>query len=75
MNPAIALSNQQHTRPSSVIRQQLTEFLATLPNDLHGPPPDDFAALLEWESWQRHVRELNTELFAAIACEAEDSSR
>lgn len=70
MNPAITPSKRPHVRPSSVIRQQLTEFLATLPTGLHAPPPDDFAALLEWESWQRHVEELRQELNDAISGES-----
>lgn len=57
-------------RPSSEIARQLDAFKATLPPDMGEPPPDDFAALLQWKSWQNHLEELNAELKAALEREA-----
>ena len=57
-------------RPSTEIARQLAEFKATLPPDISEPPSDDFAARLQWKSWQIHLDELDTELAAAKAREA-----
>lgn len=56
-------------RPSAEIARQLAEFKATLPEDMSEPLSDDFAARLQWESWQIHLEELNTELAMAKARE------
>lgn len=53
-------------RPSSLIERQIAEFKATLPPGLTGPPPDDFAAQLEWNCWQNHLQELDTEWEASV---------
>lgn len=60
-------------RPSSEVERQIAEFKATLPEGITGPPPGDFAAQLQWDAWQGHLVELQTELDAAIAHELEDS--
>lgn len=52
-------------RPSSEIEAQLEAFLATLPAGVTAPPADDFAAGLQWSSWQNHRQELERELEAA----------
>jgi hypothetical protein len=52
-------------RPSSEIEAQLEAFLATLPEGVTAPPADDFAAGLQWHSWENHRRELELELEAA----------
>jgi hypothetical protein len=52
-------------RPSSEIESQLEAFLATLPAGITAPPADDFAASLQWNSWQNHQKELELELEAA----------
>lgn len=57
-------------RPSSEIARQLAEFKATLPQGMTEPPPYDFAAKLQWESWQTHLKELSAELATAQAREA-----
>jgi hypothetical protein len=55
-------------RPASVIAADIAAFEATLPKD-YTPPPDDFAAQLQWDSWQTHLANLKQEL--ALALEAE----
>ena len=67
-NPAVRPMHQ-HIRPSHVGQQQLDAFLASLPTNLLSPPPDDFAAQLEWQSWQTHIRELREELAASLQSE------
>ena len=52
-------------RPSSEIEAQLEAFLATLPTGVAAPPAGDFAASLQWTSWQNHHKELEVELEAA----------
>ena len=56
-------------RPSSVIEAQLSAFLETLPKGMTAPPPGDFAAQLQWDSWQSHKQELEAELDEAIEAE------
>jgi hypothetical protein len=53
-------------RPSSEIEAQLEAFLATLPANVTEPPADDFAATLQWTSWQKQRQELELELKAAL---------
>ncbi len=48
-------------RPSSEIERQFAEFKSTLPEGITGPPPGDFAAQLQWDSWQNHLYELVSE--------------
>jgi hypothetical protein len=55
--------------PSEIARQ-LDAFKATLPPDMDEPPPSDFAAKLQWKSWQSHIEELMAELKAALEREA-----
>lgn len=69
MNNPPELTMQRQTRPSHLVQQQLDAFLASLPTNLSAPPPNDFAAALEWESWQQHIRELQSELVASQAAE------
>lgn len=57
-------------RPTSEIARQLAELKATMPQAMSEPPSDDFAASLQWKSWQIHLDELNTELVTAKAREA-----
>lgn len=52
------------TRPASVIAEQLAEFEASLPKDFQ-VPIGDFAAALQWSSWQNHLSELRQELIEA----------
>ena len=40
-------------------------FQASLPPDIAAPPPQDFAAQLQWDEWQNHRRELEAELECA----------
>jgi hypothetical protein len=61
-------------RPSPVIEAQIADFLATLPQNLAEPPPDDFAARIQLESWKNHLRELKTELDQAIDSEIANSN-
>lgn len=60
-------------RPSSEIERQIADFKATLPEGITGPPPDDFAAQLQWDSWQKHLTELDKELDKSIGQELEGS--
>ena len=60
-------------RPSSEIELQLAEFESSLPKGVTGPPPNDFAAKLQWDAWQHHRHELQTELDLAIDQELERS--
>jgi hypothetical protein len=53
-------------RPSSVVERQIADFKSTLPEGIAGPPPDDFAAQLQWDSWQHYLKELDTELDSSI---------
>lgn len=57
-------------RPSHVIEAQLADFLATLPSGIQEPPSDDFAAKLQWDSWQNHRKELEAELDQALEAES-----
>lgn len=52
-------------RPSSEIEAQLEAFQATLPAGVTAPPAGDFAAGLQWSSWQNHRQGLERELEAA----------
>lgn len=52
-------------RPSSEIEAQLEAFLASLPPGVTAPPPNDFAAQLQWDEWQSNRRDLETELESA----------
>lgn len=52
-------------RPSSQIEAQLEAFLATLPAGVTAPPAGDFAASLQWKSWQNHQQEMERELETA----------
>ena len=49
-------------RPSSEIEAQLEAFLASLPPGVTAPPPNDFAAQLQWDEWQSNRRDLEMEL-------------
>lgn len=60
---------QRPMRPSHLVQQQLDDFLASLPKILAAPPPNDFAAKLEWDSWQKHINELQSELAACREAE------
>ncbi len=60
-------------RPSSEIERQIADFKATLPEGITDPPPSDFAAQLQWDSWQQHLAELNRELALSIDHELEGS--
>jgi hypothetical protein len=53
-------------RPSSEIERQIADFNATLPEGINGPPKGDFAAQLQWDSWQYDLKQLNMELEASI---------
>ena len=52
-------------RPSSEVQEQLERFKGSLP-DKASMPANDFAAQLQWDSWQAHLQELEVELQAAI---------
>lgn len=52
-----------------MIAEQLAEFEANLPKD-YQVPIGDFAASLQWSSWQGHLEELRQELAEARAAEA-----
>ena len=60
-------------RPSAVIEQQIADFKATLPEGVTEPPPDDFAAELQWNAWQTHLHELGEELEASLTHELQGS--
>ncbi|HVY72016.1 MAG TPA: hypothetical protein VHH73_18935 [Verrucomicrobiae bacterium] len=60
-------------RPSSEIEMQLEAFLAALPAGVTAPPANDFAASLQWSSWQNHRQELERELEAARLEELADA--
>jgi hypothetical protein len=61
-------------RPSWEIEAQLKAFEATLPASLTAPPARDFAATLQWESWQNHRQELKREIEAARLAESRHST-
>ena len=52
-------------RPSSEVQAQLERFKAELP-DASSVPANDFAARLQWDAWQSHLKELEEELELAI---------
>lgn len=60
-------------RPSSEVEAQLEAFLASLPRGVATPPPNDFAAQLQWDAWQGHRRELEMELELARVAELADA--
>ncbi len=59
-------------RPSSEVEAQLEQFKATLPNE-GSALKDDFAAQLQWDAWQGHLKDLEAELETSIAYELENS--
>lgn len=60
-------------RPSSEIERQIADFRSTLPDGITGPPAGDFAAKLQWDSWQNYLKELDSELDTSIDHELEGS--
>lgn len=58
MAPTVSENILKTTRKPEEIEMQLKAFLQTLPVGVKGPPPDDFAAQLQWEAWQNHRKEL-----------------
>lgn len=47
--------------------KQISKFQSLLPKNVSGPPEGDFAAHLQWDSWQSHLKELNTNLQDALS--------
>ena len=48
-------------RTPTEIKSQIAEFKTFLPTN-YEPPQEDFAACLQWESWQGHLQDLEDEL-------------
>jgi Cdc6-like AAA superfamily ATPase len=63
------------SRSSSDVEAQLKSFLAALPSGIEAPPANDFAAQLQWDAWQAHLGELDSELQRAKEREAEEASK
>ena len=59
-------------RPSSDISAEIMAFRLALPEDNAAPPAIDFAAQLQWEAWENHRRQLETEFEAAVKMEERD---
>lgn len=54
-------------RDAGEIQAQIAEFRASLPANADLPPPaDDFAACVQWEAWQNHIKSLETELVTTL---------
>jgi hypothetical protein len=69
--PASAPAGQRKLRRSPVvIRAQLKELLASLPEGLDAPV-QDFAARLQRGAWQNHRQELELELEESLRFEVE----
>ena len=64
---------QTYYRPSSEIEHQIDDFKSTLPEGISGPPEGDFAAQLQWDSWQNYLGALDSELESSIDRELEGS--
>lgn len=60
---------KSYIRPSSEIERQIAEFRSALPEGVTSPPAGDFAAQLQWDAWQHHLKELHAELDEAIDAE------